>query len=126
MKIIQMLVINNSGKFSTIGTDFKNNSGTTAVETNDSTGKVKLSGSTFEGNNRAITNANKLTLTNVTVKIRFRGCKNDINTTDELILTGTNNLNSDISGSGSITNQGTANLTGDNSQYIGPLHSIFN
>ena len=32
------------------------------------TGEVRLSGGTFEGNNRAITNANKLTLTNVTVK----------------------------------------------------------
>ncbi len=112
------VVINNSGKFSTIGTDFRNNSGTTAVN-NASTGEVRLSGGTFEGNNRAITNANKLTLTNVTVKAGSGAAKNDINTTDELILTGTNNLNSDISGSGSITNQGTANLTGDNSQYIG-------
>lgn len=112
------VVVNNSGNSTITGTVFKNNTGTTAVN-NAATGEMKISGGTFEGNNRAITNANKLTLNNVTVAAGSGSSKNDVNTTGEMVLTGTNNLNSDITGSGSIENQGTLNLAGDNSQYTG-------
>lgn len=86
---------------------------------NAAAGEMTISGGTFEGNNRAITNDNKLTLNNVNVTAGSGSSKNDVNTTGEMILTGTNNLNNDITGSGSIENRGVLNLTGDNSQYTG-------
>ena len=88
-------------------------------------GNMAVSDTQFSENSAtlggAIYNTGKMVLTNVTVDAATATATNDIyqEATGETILAGTNNISSNISGTGSITNTRVLNISGDNSGYTG-------
>ncbi len=88
-------------------------------------GNMAVTGTTFTDNaaaqGGAIYNAGNMTLTNVIVSAANGSAANDIyqSASGTTLLTGTNTIASNIAGSGSITNNGILNISGDNSAYTG-------
>ena len=87
-------------------------------------GNMAITNSTFTDNDAgkggAIYNAGSMILNNVTVVTGTDTAKNDIfQEGGSTVLTSTNTIGSNISGDGSIINQGIFNSSGDNSNYTG-------
>lgn len=108
------------------GAKFENNSAFSGGAIFNS-GTMSVSSSVFDGNasdmeGGAIVNSGNLTLSGVEVKSGNTSSKNDIyqeGLGSKLTLNNTNTLNSDISGEGTIQNNGTLNLGGNNESFTG-------
>jgi len=91
---------------------------------------LQISDTVFESNSAAgkggaIYNAGNMKLSNVTVKAKASDTiLNDIyqETNGKTLLTGNNSIYSNISGEGSITNEGNLLIAGDNSNYTGTFN----
>ncbi len=96
------------------------------ANTTDGSYNMVVSNTQFENNGAdglggAIYNAGNLLLDNVALAAASGSAKNDIyqSAAGSLTFTGTNTVNSAISGEGTLANKGALTLTGDNSQFTG-------